>query len=101
MAEVLCIDYPEMEQVAKKFQQQQQQVAQMTRRLTSAVQSLHQEGWIGLGSDAFFNEMFEKVLPALKRLEESLGEGCSASTQIAQKLAEAEEGGAKLFQWEA
>lgn len=98
MAEVLCINYPEMEQIAKQFKQQQQQIANMERRLNSAVKSLHANGWVGLGSDAFFNEMDGKVLPAVKRLGEALEDAAKTVAEVSNTLSEAENGAANLFQ---
>ncbi len=97
MADVININYPDMQQVGKRFQQQQQQIANMERRLNSAVKSLHANGWVGLGSDAFFNEMEGKVLPAVKRLSEALDEACRAVSQISNTMSQAEQAAANIF----
>ncbi len=97
MADTVNINYQEMTAIAKKFSQQQQQILQMERKLKRAVQSLHQEGWIGLGSDAFFQEMEGKVMPGVKRLHEALGEASKETNNISKLLSQAEQDAAGLF----
>lgn len=101
MADTVNINYQEMAAIAKKFSQQQQQIVNMERRLKSAVQSLHNQGWIGLGSDSFFREMEDKVLPGVDRLQAALAEASQETNKISKMLTEAEQGAAGLFPREA
>ena len=83
-ADTFQVKYDEMEQVGSKFQDQSQTSQEVLDKIKSAMQPLENGGWIGRGSDAFFQEMNSEVLPALTRLVHALAEGSSASKKIAQ-----------------
>ena len=72
MAEEIRADYEELEQVASRFTNQCAQVQQMLQKVRGSMEKLEDGGWIGRGSDAFFNEMNGEVLPATERLLQAL-----------------------------
>ena len=55
------------------------------------IQALRQDGWQGLGSDAFYGEMNEKVAPGIRKLREALEEASQEMAKIASIFGEAEE----------
>ncbi len=91
-------DYDLLKDVADRFHTQEQESAQLRQRLTQSFAALEDGGWIGLGADAFFEQMHTVVFPALERLERALERGRSITMQSADKLQQAEDDAAKLFQ---
>ncbi|PKO20908.1 MAG: hypothetical protein CVU38_17625, partial [Chloroflexi bacterium HGW-Chloroflexi-1] len=70
------------------------QMQQQMKRSLSALQG----NWIGHGSEAFFSEMNDKVLPATNRLCKALQDANKITKQIAQLLQQAEQDAAAPFQ---
>lgn len=91
MSDQIQADYQQLEQVAAKFAQQSQAIAQMLQTVKASMGKLEDGGWIGQGSDAFFNEMNSKVLPATQRLQNALSEANRATKEIAQTVQQADE----------
>ena len=67
-------DYDQLEMVSNQFSNQANMVSQMLQNVNRSMSSLESGGWIGRGSDAFFGEMHNIVLPASQRLYEALEE---------------------------
>jgi WXG100 family type VII secretion target len=88
---VIQVDYEKLDEIKRSFEQQAGQCQEMAARLRQRVDPLESGGWAGEGASAFFNEMNTEVFPSLQRLPESLGEGASVTTKIAQLFREAEE----------
>ena len=71
---------------------------QLARAVDRALAPLHNGGWIGRGSQAFFAEMHTEVMPALQRLIGALHEAEDVTAQMRQLMQEAEAEAARLFQ---
>ncbi len=97
MAEVVQADYEALAGVAKRFATNASAIQQLQSRLGRQVTQLR-SAWIGKGSDAFFAEMTDKVLPAVQRLNAALTEAERVTKQIDQLLRDAEEEGAAPFE---
>lgn len=97
MADLLQADYQQLQQIAQKFSQQAQAIQQMTQKTKSTMDPLKQGAWIGKGSDAFFQEMEGKVLPAVNRLHNALDQACQMTNKISQLLQQAEDEAGGLF----
>jgi WXG100 family type VII secretion target len=97
MADEIRADYDQLEQVANKFAQQAQEIQQMLQKVRGSMQKLENGGWIGRGSDAFFNEMNGEVLPASLRLQQALGEANRSVKDIMQTVYQAEEEASSVF----
>ena len=89
-------DYEALEQIAQRFASQADAIGQTLQLVTGRMQTL-QGTWKGRGSNAFFAEMGDEVLPAVNRLYEALAEAARTTGQIAQTLRQAEEEAAGLF----
>lgn len=97
MADEIRVDYRQLSQVASQFSRQATAINQMRQRVRRSMSQL-QGSWIGKGSDQFFAEMNDKVLPATERLYKALQEASSVTKQIAQLVQQAEQDAAAPFQ---
>lgn len=91
MFDVVEADYDQLEQVAARFAAQAQAIEQMLNKVRSSMSNLEDGGWVGRGSDAFFSEMHDEVLPAVERLRQALEEANRVTNQITQVMKQAEE----------
>ena len=90
MTDRIEVDYQSLTRVASQFAQQASQIQQMQRRIISTANSL-QSGWQGHGSEAFFKEMYDLVLPSVERLRQALEEAGRVTTHAGNEIATAEE----------
>jgi WXG100 family type VII secretion target len=90
MADIIQANYQSLTTVAKTFAQQSNEIRQMHGRLNRQVAQLR-SSWVGKGSNAFFAEMSEKVLPAVLRLASALAEADKVTKQISEVLQTAEQ----------
>lgn len=97
MIDEIQADYEQLEQVSSRFNNQSQAIQQMLQRVKSSMDKLEGGGWIGRGSDSFFNEMQDEVLPASTRLQDALAQAGQLTQQIAQTVRTAEEEAGGLF----
>lgn len=97
MANHVRAQWQELQQIAQGFQQQSEAANDMAQSISSKMQPLQDGGWIGMGSDAFFQEMEELVTPGVKRLIDALAEASQKASQIAQTLSEHEQQASGLF----
>jgi len=91
MAEVIRVDYEALAKVASQFQNEAEAIQQVLQMVRGSMTPLQNGGWIGQGSDAFFNEMESDVLPAVGRLTDALTQAGGVSRQIADLMQSAEE----------
>jgi WXG100 family type VII secretion target len=91
MAEEIRADYEALDEVASKFEQQSELVAELGQLLASRMEPLESGDWIGRGSDAFFNEMNGKIMPAVGRLINVLSDASAVAKEIVAKMKQAEE----------
>lgn len=99
MADIIQANYESLTRVAKVFAQQASRINQMRTRLNRHMMLLRPT-WVGKGSEAFFAEMSDKVLPAVQRLALALAEADRITRQIQEILYHAEEQGATPFHQE-
>lgn len=97
MSDEIRADYDRLEQVAGKFANQAQAIQQMLQQVRGSMDPLEGGGWIGKGSDSFFNEMNSEVLPANERLQQALEEADRVTKQIVQTVKQAEEDASSPF----
>lgn len=96
MADEIRADYRQLQQVATQFSRQATAVNQTRQQVKRSMNAL-QGSWIGHGSEAFFAEMSDKVLPATDRLYKALQEANKVTKQIAQLLQQAEQDASTPF----
>ncbi len=97
MADEIRANYEQLENVAARFASQSQAIQTMLQKVKGSMSKLKDGGWIGQGSDAFFNEMNSVVLPASQRLQNALQEGSQVTKTIVQTVKQAEEEAASPF----
>ena len=97
MADIVQANYESLAAVAKQFAQQSNKIHQMHGRLNRQV-ALLRPTWDGKGSEAFFAEMADKVMPAVQRLGAALADADRVTRQIEEILHGAEEQGSSPFQ---
>jgi len=96
LADEIRADYTQLQQVATQFSRQATAINRMQQQMKRSLSAL-QGNWIGHGSEAFFSEMRDKVLPATQRLADALRAAQKVTLQISQVLRAAEEDAARPF----
>jgi WXG100 family type VII secretion target len=99
MADELRADYNQLDQISSQFNNQAQAIQEMQQRVRGSYAKLADRGWIGLGANAFFDEMESKIFPAQERLQQALEEARQTTQQIAQAVKQAEEEASALFRY--
>jgi WXG100 family type VII secretion target len=93
MADQIRANYEVLNEMENRFARLANEVQDMAGKIKARETALRQGGWIGRGSDAFYNEMDDLVMPAIGRLGNALQEGGQALNRVARLLSEAEEEG--------
>jgi WXG100 family type VII secretion target len=96
MADEIRADYQQLQQVATQFSKQATAINQMRAQVKRSMNALH-GNWIGKGSESFFSEMNDKVMPGTERLYKALQEASKITKQIAQTMKQAEDDAAAPF----
>ncbi|PKO13950.1 MAG: hypothetical protein CVU39_16345 [Chloroflexi bacterium HGW-Chloroflexi-10] len=97
MAEKTELNYEQMQTMVKKFQSEADAINQLLNQTKSRAESLHGTGWVGRGSDQFFGEMEQLVIPAMGRLVQALHAAGGAADNIMKIYRNAEEQGQNIF----
>ena len=97
MPDQIQVNYEVLNEMENKFVQLADEVQEMANKIKSRDNSLRQGGWIGRGSDAFYAEMDDLVMPAIARLKRALDEGGQALNRMARIFDEAEQEGQSGF----
>ena len=91
-------DYDELEAIARQFDREGQDVERLMMRIRALVEELERGGWQGRGARAFYDEMYQEVLPSLRRLFDALYQASDATTQVVNILHEAETQAGRIFE---
>jgi WXG100 family type VII secretion target len=91
MAEQIQVEYEVLSQIENRFVQLATDVQDMAAKIKTQQAALQQGGWIGRGSDAFYTEMDDLVMPAIGRLDQALEEAGQVLNRVARIFNEAEE----------
>jgi WXG100 family type VII secretion target len=91
MAEKIEVSYDQLERFFNDFSRMEGSITTLHKSTEAKVDHLHGGEWIGRGSDKFFEEMQNEILPAMMRLAQALGEAANAVREIAQIYSQAEE----------
>lgn len=94
---IIQAEYETLDQVSGKFDLTAENTEEMLRTIEASLAPLVDGGWKGMGSDAFFAEMKDEVLPALKRLLTALENASYTTRQIVEVLYSAEQEAANQF----
>jgi WXG100 family type VII secretion target len=98
MTDRIEVDYDELTRVTRSTSAEADAIAQLTSQTRAKVAQLHGSGWIGQGSDAFYAEMENVLLPAMDRLTKALTDTTDRTIDIIKVFHEAEEESRSLFQ---
>lgn len=90
MSVPVVVNYSTLGQVRQRFLQIGNDVAQVSKRIAVQAQELRDNGWEGEGSDAFYAELADEVMPALLRLVQAMGEASNAVERMARIFRDAE-----------
>lgn len=91
MADKTEVDYDQLQTFMQKFYSESEEYDALTKRTNSMVEDLHGGGWVGRGSDSFYAEMEDVVIPAMQRLVQALREAGQITQKIAEIFNQAEE----------
>ncbi len=92
-------DYDELANIANQFAQEAAGVEQQTAKIMGLVGELEAGGWIGLGANAFYGEIYDLVEPGLQKLSRALEDAANATKQIAQMVQQAEQEASGRFKF--
>ena len=91
MAKLRRIQYDDLNTIVQKFRTEQQEIDALQKQLKQKVESLHNNQWVGEGSEKFFSEMESQVLPAVQRLAAALGHAGDVAQKIANLIRQHDE----------
>ncbi|HLZ30978.1 MAG TPA: WXG100 family type VII secretion target [Chloroflexota bacterium] len=97
MADEIRAHYDELDQVSTQFSNLSQVVQDMEQKVKASYGKLRDKGWIGMGADAFFNEMESLIFPATDRLHQAMDEASQTTKKISQSVKQAETEASNLF----
>ena len=89
-------DYEQLHHVPQRFNAQARAIEQMTQTVKQSMSKL-EGSWEGRGSDSFFREKTQLVLPGVTRLNKALAQAGQATAKIAQTLKQAEDEASSLL----
>ena len=90
MFDQVVADYEQLDQVGVRFGQQRETVQDVMQAVQTQLNGLQGE-WIGRGSDAFFSEMMDEVVPATGRLIQAIEEAQRTTKAIINLMEQADE----------
>ncbi len=88
--QIQCV-HDDMGQLAKRFQQQAEDIASAHQRVKAAQDKLADGDWIGKGADKFQGEMESSINPSLNGLQQAMEEASKITNDISKVMHEAEE----------
>ncbi len=97
MTNQIRYQYEEIQQVARRFRDQNDRADGLIRRALYCLRRMDDGVWEGRGADEYREEMEDIVLPALRRLAAVMGDTAWTLDKAADMMREAEEMGAHLF----
>jgi WXG100 family type VII secretion target len=90
MAELLRVDYEDLEQIRTSLQGVAQNVANCNQQIGRCLQALQGGSWVGDGASRFYDEMGGQVNPALHRLHQALENSANVIQELGQAFQAAE-----------
>lgn len=97
MVKKVAVQYDELERIAKQVAQFAEKVNELAQKLRRQQHTLEGGGWIGRGSQSFYNEMNDVCYPAFDNLADALEKTAQGFSQSIDILKDAEQRGAVLF----
>lgn len=97
MSDKIDVNYEQLQQIAKMFDTEADGIQQVLNSTKSRVDALVNAGWKGRGSETFFAEQQNIVLPSLNRLVKALHDASQVTQKVMQIYSSAEEQAKNLF----
>ncbi len=97
MGDKTVLDFQQLEQICKKFQQEADDLQGLYQDTKNRVDNLHSIGWVGRGSDKFFEESENMVLPAMSRLINAMRNASNILNNIMNLYQQAQEEASNPF----
>ncbi|CAG0966364.1 hypothetical protein ANRL2_01286 [Anaerolineae bacterium] len=91
-------DYDHLQEILRQFMRHADMTVALTVQVEGLVDQLQGGAWRGVGAEAFYAEMGDLILPAMRKLEDALQFAGEGTGKIHHILREAEEEAARLFQ---
>lgn len=88
---IVQCNYEDMDKIAAKFISESNETQATIQKLKQAVDLLRDGGWIGVGADAFYEEMDSFVFPNLDKLVQALEQAEQKTKQAVQKIHDTED----------
>ena len=85
------VEFDEMGQIAKTFQQNADDIGAAHNRIKGAQDTLEGGDWIGHGAKKFQGEMESSINPSLKGLQQAMDEASRVTNDISKVMHQAEE----------
>jgi len=95
--DIVQVQYESLADIAKRFKHHAAAIENQRSQVTRRVETLAAGGWQGRGAGAFFGEMRQEFLPALKRLVHALEQGSLVTDEIGRLWRQAEQEAAQPF----
>ena len=86
MAKIRKLNYDDMNSIVGKFKTEAQEIDGLLKQTKGKVESLHNNQWVGQGSEKFFSEMESLVMPAVGRLVDALNHAADVAQKIADTI---------------
>jgi WXG100 family type VII secretion target len=68
MADKTALDYQQLQDIVSKLTAEADDLSALLTQTSSQVENLHGNGWVGRGSDQFYSDVEDKVLPSMNKL---------------------------------
>ncbi|HSR48936.1 MAG TPA: WXG100 family type VII secretion target [Anaerolineales bacterium] len=94
---IFLMNYDSMKNFGTSFRGQETATQQTIQKLTKVIEQLRGGDWIGEGATAFYSEMDNEVIPAMKKLQNAMSEGDRVSKEIERLQHETESSITALF----
>jgi len=91
MAGTTIVNYDEMRSISAHFKTMAENISDLAKTTNAKVADLHEDKWIGRGSDKFFQEMDQLVKPALAKLVQALDLTAVVAEDIVKIISQADE----------
>lgn len=96
-ADTVQVSYEELEQIIRWFESCADDTHALIRRVENQINTLESGGWIGIGADKFYAEIYDLVLPGVYRLMDALNEAGNTTHELHDLYASAEEDAGNLI----
>lgn len=91
MADLLQVNYDEMQGIIKMLENEKGEVEQLFQQTKQMAESLHGSQWVGEAADRFFDEMNNFVFPRTQKMIYALDVAGDVAKQIVQIINQADE----------